>query len=95
MRMNWRIMCLGAVAAVFGFLLFMPLLCSQGSNGSVVTSCVTILGLELSGFTGKGRGYPSYWPPALAALVALALVFLAAQFVGRKTKPGEQDRLKS
>jgi hypothetical protein len=71
-------------AFVLGFLLFMPVLCAASSSGP--WSCVTILGLELPGFSGRGRSSPSYVPPVLAGVAAFLLAFLLAQLVRRRQR---------
>lgn len=84
MRMSWKVLLLAIVAAALASILFMPFGCVGSSTGD--TSCVSLLGLELPGFTGTGPGYPSYWPPVLAGMAAFALVLIVARLIGQRPR---------
>ena len=61
-------------AFLVGFVLFMPFVCSHASE-SQRTSCVTLLGLSLPGFSGGTNFSPSYAAPTLVgAIAALAVI---------------------
>jgi hypothetical protein len=60
-------------AFVVAFVLFMPFVCSHASE-SQRTSCVTLLGLSLPGFSGGAHFSPSYAAPILAGAIAAVAV---------------------
>jgi hypothetical protein len=68
-------------AFVVTFVLFMPFVCSTAASESLRrspeshTSCATLLGLSLPGFSGEANFSPSYAAPILSgAIAALAVI---------------------
>ena len=81
MRRPQGIVWLVALSAfVVAFVLFMPVVCSTGVSVSLgrsysQTSCATVFGLSLPGFSGGANFSPSYAAPILAgAIAALAVI---------------------
>jgi hypothetical protein len=61
-------------AFVVAFVLFIPFVCSTASESNR-TSCATVFGLSLPGFSGGANFSPSYAAPILAgAIAALAVI---------------------
>jgi hypothetical protein len=90
MRLTRGIVLLSVAAFIVAFMLFMPFGCSASSLGP--WSCVTIFGVELPGFSGRGPLSPSYLPPLVAGLIAAIVVFGTGQLVRRPSKLGRVDR---
>jgi len=79
-------------AFVVGFVLFMPFVCSTGASESLrrssysQTSCTTLFGLSLPGFSGGADFSPSYAAPILVgAIAALAVIGYSM------TRPARRD----
>jgi hypothetical protein len=78
-------------AFVVTFVLFMPVVCSTASE-SHRTSCATLLGLSLPGFSGGANFSPNYAAPILAgAIAALAVIGYSMIRPSRRDvgRPGE------
>lgn len=86
MKYGWKPIVLALVAAGSAFFLFFPLLCSGDSFGA--TSCTTVLGLEMPGFTGRGSRGVSYVAPSVAGVAVFVLVLLMARRTRRRGEFG-------
>ena len=86
-----------ALSAFVGFVLFMPFVCTTGVSESSrrssysQTSCTTVFGLSVPGFSGGANFSPSHAAPILAGAIAALAVISYSMIRPAKRDVGRHD----